>query len=542
MSYPFEPVFNLFLAKTSQDRSLGKLLGQYAQNAVEYEEDQNNVSNPANRIRTASTVNGTLEKTLELWISDSEGEEEEQKSRKRRNPEHESRLVEDETDKADTVKRRRIDDPEELQHTTEPVRDAFRDIAAGYELAPMVITSNKYFYQRNFSDKKTMSLHPERMRLTNPMFHGYLVLNNLMHICMLKSDWPNALYMFSIIIRTYMCDVKQCWSIGVEILKGMNEREFKTLLGPDAHEISGEQLRLAAISRNPHLEQVVDSSSTLSSLGRVFQLIDANSAERPFRSRLFRFLRFMVTTFRVNRPNCHTAKYPCQIYSPQGEMSREMTLLPHIHASYRGGTTEIVPFYSYSLLWELMLSGQFKQFTEICEKLMMREPYHGDPMMIYMVGLSGCLECICMYSKLRQRFGYVGKVKADQNFPSPQALEKDSIMAKISGVERKLHNLKRHPGFRVDFKNVDEGLSVLRKAVENLVPQISDEEETTVDTVDEGPTSPASSESSDSSRGETDSTNISDSNSNSDVENTRQEDEDLFAMFEKQNMDSQEAK
>ncbi|QPG76355.1 hypothetical protein FOA43_003743 [Brettanomyces nanus] len=536
MSYIFEPIYNILLTKRAKEIKLGRLLDESANSAVAYEQDsQRNRSNPNNRARIPSNTDLRVdERTFEVWISEDEDEDNNDSTvHKRRKLNHDTRIIDDESHRNDTVRRQRHIEPAQLEDEIESIRRDFRDTIDGYEPRPLVLTSDKDAGRGYFSNniRSTANIkRSRRLRFTNQINHSYTVINSLLHICMLRSDWKNALQLFSVIIRTYMCDVKQCWSIGLEILNKMNEEEFLKLLKDEGHEpLSGEKLQLAAASRSIALERIFEHDDE--SYKAITRMIALGNTKRPFRARIMRFLQFMTNTYKVNRPNFHIAKYPYQVYCPKDEMTRYLTLASHSHAAYRGGTTDFVPFYVYSLLSELMLGGRFKQFEELCEELQLRAPYHDDPMVRYMSAMNSYLECVSLYCRLCQEYGSILQIIDDMQSQDTKTVDKELIISKIADCKTRFHELEKFPKFKVDLDKIDKDLGYFSGLVINTQKSETVDRAVASD-IGKHDTEASNTEASDAEASDTEANNSdTDTSGSSDF---FREDEDNVAMLEEQ--------
>ncbi|OWB76440.1 hypothetical protein B5S32_g592 [[Candida] boidinii] len=139
------------------------------------------------------------------------------------------------------------DDKEEKILSNKEHERQFEIIKEGYEIKPI----NTQIYENQFltynqiksnNFKKSNKLINSNIIYNKISFINYNInnLNNVLQICLLRNDFKNAYFAFSLIIRLPGVDIREIWPIGLEILKNLNEIEFIDILNESIKENESE--------------------------------------------------------------------------------------------------------------------------------------------------------------------------------------------------------------------------------------------------------------------------------------------------------------
>lgn len=441
MSYLFEPVGNVFTTTACDFPNDGwrNYVTHRAKDAVRAE-DPSNRFNPANRVKTSTSPLDNVDKTFELWISDDE-EDEEPVNDSSNEENHNSRIVNDSSHEVvvKTQKKSTIS-----TNSPDPIGEL---VCSGVDPALFYVTNDVDCYSRCFSHLQPKTVYPNRRRLTGMMTSYYLVLTTLLHVCMLREDWKNALFIFSIIVSTQKCNIRQIWMIGWKILQHMNEEEVRDMMKARGVRCNKkQQVMLLSLSRNADLTHLFHGRSKF--LHQILEIVKAPTSERIFRSRGSRFLSFMVRTFKVSILQGQPMMYPFQTYAElnSGKLYRYRQFS---YLAYRAGSMRAVPLYTYSLLWQLLLAGEFREFDSMITHMQMKKPYAGDCNMQYLEVVGEILEvCTHLY-----------EVYDDE--------KKRKALGRINGIRQKIKSLKKDPHFVADWGRIEDGVNRIELAIKN---------------------------------------------------------------------------
>lgn len=452
-------------------------LEEYTKTAVEEEQKLSNRSNPANRLRLSSGINDILNRTFEVWLSDSEDEEGEggedgtnssNRSQESNIGENEhknrSRIVDEEQEHSNDMARW----PNEwkFRNLSSPAANTLQNVTSGYEFPPTIFTLDNDYFSGFYSERRPTRKDNPEFRSIGPLVYDFLTMNTLLHTCVLRQDWDSAYHILQLLIRNSECDIRQIWSIALKILEAKCKQEFQEMV--DVTGLSAEQVYLLSISRNATLARTFIRSESPELLKAVLKVVNMSNIQRPFRSKLHRFVRFLVRTYRIPPMRPAPLKYPHQIYWDRSKVDEE----PHrmrstAYIPYREGTMNAVPLYSYSFFWLFMLSGQFKEFKEVAENFSLRPPYNVDPGLKYLQRMNSYLECIYAYFKLRQKMGYEASIRDNQegiiSVWNQQAV-RNYIDREINKIKGDIHKKKDTQ----EAQSIMSGMILLKKCVIKL--------------------------------------------------------------------------
>ena len=124
-------------------------LEEYTKTAVEEEQKLSNRSNPATSLRLSSGINDILNRTFEVWLSDSEDEEGEggeyetdspnrsqEPNFKENEHKNRSRIVDEEQKHSNDTARWR--DEWRFRNLSSPVANTLQNVTSGYEFPPTI--------------------------------------------------------------------------------------------------------------------------------------------------------------------------------------------------------------------------------------------------------------------------------------------------------------------------------------------------------------------------------------------------------------------
>ena len=474
MSDLFEPLRALVAQHILDDKrdKWASPLEAYIETAVEEEQKQPNRSNPANRLKVSTGASDTLDRTFEVWLSDSEDEMDEadlqdgpENSNTSTNGfKHKSRVVDNEEKHSNDTGRQ----PEEVDFKDMPasVASTLKNVTLGFEFPPSVFTSNNDYFSDSYSQRGLIRKDKPEFRSTGPLVYDFLTLNTLLHTCVLRQDWDTAYYILQLLVRNSACDIRQIWSVALRILEAKCIQEFQTLVRTDG--LSAEQIYLLSISRNATLARTFLGTQKGQLLSDVLKVVNMSNIQRPYRSKLHRFVRFLVRTYRVAHMRPGPLKYPHQLYWDRSATEEEPSRMrPAAYVPYREGTMKAVPLYSYAFFWLFTLSGQFKEFKEAAENFMLRPPYSIDPGLRYLQMMNSYLECIYIYFKLRQKLGYEANI-ADNQEGATSIWSRKAVLNHIDREIGKIRSETRKKNGRKDAESIISGMILLKKCVRKL--------------------------------------------------------------------------
>ncbi|GMG50334.1 unnamed protein product [Ambrosiozyma monospora] len=332
MSNAFEPLtvgHSLDTDDRQSERFVHLMVMNHVRRLLKYERRQPNRYNRHNRIMVVNRQNGLKSMTNELWI-DSENEEEEvndyhrmddeldiqrqrDPSRRKRHRSHhfhafdtDDEAESDEERPSVSRKARRYnhdsrqiqikrgerfmvtDMPEIKKDFTNnmneiPTND-YITLASGHEIFPRTPVMYKQEFVK-YSERKSSLCASDEVRhdkdersrvISNLRYHTH-VLGTLLHVNMLRHNWTISYKIYCVIARLNGHNLKNDWTIALEILKHLNEKEFIQIiqdeeLGQNSNDeeeresskhsikISDEELNFASRSKNAQMANLYHNS------------------------------------------------------------------------------------------------------------------------------------------------------------------------------------------------------------------------------------------------------------------------------------------
>lgn len=389
----FEPVRNQ-LAESVRAPDHGKIgaLEEYVGRLVALDEQQPNRSNPANRLRTADVeghlIKEMVDATFEVWLDGEDSDEEEK---------HRSRLGDGQAvAKLPEIK-------PDLDGLPLSTQKEINKLVAGQELIPPAWTGNSDYPATRYSNRADIEKEGRFLQRSGTRV-TYQALCDLLHLQMLRSDWPEAYKLFAAIVQTNDCDVRQIWGLGVEILQHLCEAEYAKASRTDQtddvqdDEVQDDNLQFTAIARREFEHALVKGQRGFDQAE--FDRVTEAIGDARYRKSLFKFLQFLVSNYRPTLAIVLAGRYPEQVYTgikpdEYGPRDIKMLSIPSTgYLAYRSSNNRMVPSYLYTLLWQLTLSGRFKEVDTLRMQMFMRAPYVTDPMIKYILVFRKYLECV----------------------------------------------------------------------------------------------------------------------------------------------------
>ncbi|GME82667.1 unnamed protein product [Ambrosiozyma monospora] len=466
MSGAFEPLtvgHSLDTDDRQSERFVNLMVMNHVKRLLKYERRQPNRYNRHNRIMVVNRQNGLKSMTNELWI-DSENEEEEindyhkmddemvihrqrdgsrrkrhrslddgadsdderpNGSRKTRRYSHESRKIQVRRGERFMV----TDLPEIKKDFTNnmneiPTND-YMTLASGNEISPRTPVMYKQEFVK-YSERQPSLCATDEVRhdkdersrvISNLRYHTH-VLGTLLHVNMLRHNWPMSYKIYCVIARLNGHNLKNDWTIALEILKHLNEKEFiqiiqeeeleqnsndntETELTKQSAKISDQEITFASRSKNPQMANLYHNSEM--SFDYIVNAIK-NPKMRTYSGKIIKMLKLMQSIFSKNAPNIiseHTYPhqvFPYKAYEPKDKINRfHRSMAP----MYTTSTPSMVATYTYILLWELIISGRFLEFNSIADPLSFTGHVSNDPMFHYLFGLCKQVQAIYLYTELQ---------------------------------------------------------------------------------------------------------------------------------------------
>lgn len=284
-------------------------------------------------------------------------------------------------------KKRKLENDADLQEETEVEEEVVEE---------EIDTSTAYEYEKIDFDKYEIlesghELNPPKFLMSNnklatkdPLSTSKIsftqfnikIMTNILHLSMLRQDWNTASNTFALLIRMNNINLKNMWTIGLEILIRLEEQSLRKSasdLGIDLDQHQARALSNLDANADPSFLVLISqlNNNQLKSLIR-----DCNS------HKVEKFLNWLRTYYNVSflKPSKLTPPF------------------------WRSGSRTQTPMYFYELIWFYLIKLDFRNCKDLLTELLLQQPFSSDGVFHYMLGLCYQVEAFYNYDLKKKSF------------------------------------------------------------------------------------------------------------------------------------------